>query len=82
MDEAKQRVKDTFYAGLRNLPWCKEYIMLAFTDAKHVFSDEEKWRLSRVMLEKEHRLYVELDDEEAWDMAGAKGWISEHSLSR
>lgn len=82
VDEAKQRVKDTFYAGLRNLPWCKEYIMLAFTDAKHVFSDEEKWRLSRVMLEKEHRLYVELDDEEAWDMAGAKGWISEHSLSR
>ncbi|RMZ68625.1 hypothetical protein GMOD_00008351 [Pyrenophora seminiperda CCB06] len=65
VEEAEQRLKDTFYAGLRNLPWCKEYIMLVFTDAKDVFGDEEKWKLSRVMLEKELRLYVELDSEDA-----------------
>ncbi|KAI4705417.1 hypothetical protein J4E81_000299 [Alternaria sp. BMP 2799] len=62
VEEADQRVKDTFYAGLRNLPWCKEYIMLAFTEARDVFGEEDKGRLYRVMLEKELRLYVELDD--------------------
>ena len=62
VEEAEQRVKDTFYAGLRNLPWCKEYIMLAFTEARDVFGEEDKGRLYRVMLEKELRLYVELDD--------------------
>ena len=61
VEEAEQRVKDTFYAGLRNLPWCKEYIMFAFTDARDVFRNEEKAKLYRVMQEKELRLYVELD---------------------
>jgi hypothetical protein len=61
IEEAEQRVKETFYAGLRNLPWCKEYVMFAFTDARDVFEEEEKGRLYRVMQEKEHRLYVELD---------------------
>ena len=27
-----------------------------------LFKEEEKWGLHRIMLEKEHRLYVELDD--------------------
>ncbi|KAI4955223.1 hypothetical protein J4E91_001081 [Alternaria rosae] len=64
VEEAEQRVRDTFYAGLRNLPWCKEYIMLAFTEARDVFGEEDKGRLYRVMMEKELRLYVELDAED------------------
>jgi hypothetical protein len=63
--EAETKVKETFYAGLRNLPWCKEYVMLAFTVAKGVFVEEELWRIYRVMQEKEMRLYVELDEAEA-----------------
>ncbi|KAL1800087.1 hypothetical protein ACET3X_000429 [Alternaria dauci] len=61
VEEAEQRVKDTFYSGLRNLPWCKEYIMFAFTDARDVFGSEEKIKLYRVMEEKELRLYIELE---------------------
>jgi hypothetical protein len=63
IEEAEQRVKDTFLLGLKNLPWCKEYIMLAFgEEAKEVFSEEELWKVYRVILEKECRVYVELDD--------------------
>jgi len=76
IEEAEQRVKDTFYAGLKNLPWCKEYIMLVFTDAKDVFGDVEKWKLSRVLLEKELRLYVELDGDDSWRTAEKEGWVS------
>jgi hypothetical protein len=35
--------------------------MRAFTDAKVVFGDEELWRLYGVMMEKEIRLYTEMD---------------------
>ncbi|KAF9695339.1 hypothetical protein EKO04_006680 [Ascochyta lentis] len=62
VEEAEDRVKETFYQGLKMLPWCKDYIMLAFTDAKEVFSEQELWRLYRVMMEKELRLYTELDE--------------------
>jgi tetratricopeptide (TPR) repeat protein len=65
VEEAEERVKETFFAGLRKLPWCKEYIMLAFTDAQGVFGEEEKAKLYRVMLEKELRFYVELDGVDA-----------------
>jgi hypothetical protein len=60
--ETEERVKETFYAGLRSLPWCKDFIMLAFEDAtRSVFGEEELWRVYRVMQEKELRVYVELD---------------------
>lgn len=61
LEEAETRVKETFYAGLRSLPWCKSFVMLAFTDAKSVFDEEELWKLYKVMQEKELRIYVELD---------------------
>lgn len=60
--EARQRVKDVFYAGLKNLPWCKDFIMLAFTEAKDVFSEEELRRVYDIMQEKELRLYIEMAD--------------------
>jgi hypothetical protein len=61
-DEAQARVKEMFYKGLRSLPWCKDFAMLAFTDANDVFGEDELWKIYRVMQEKEMRLYVELDD--------------------
>ncbi|KAH7389981.1 NRDE-2, necessary for RNA interference-domain-containing protein [Pyrenochaeta sp. MPI-SDFR-AT-0127] len=62
VDEAQQRVKETFHSGLQKLPWCKDFVMLAFTKASHVFDDQETCRLYRIMQEKELRLYVELDE--------------------
>lgn len=62
IDEAAERVKETFYAGLKRVPWCKNFLMLAFTEAREVFSKEELWRLHGVMVEKELRLYTELED--------------------
>jgi tetratricopeptide (TPR) repeat protein len=58
----EDRVRGTFYAGLKMMPWCKDFIMLAFTDAASVFSAEELVRLHGVMVEKEHRLYIELEE--------------------
>ncbi|EMD94711.1 hypothetical protein COCC4DRAFT_26585 [Bipolaris maydis ATCC 48331] len=74
VEDARQRVADTFYAGLRNLPWCKEVAMLAFGEAEDVFGDEEKWRVCRVLVEKEMRVFVEVDDDAAWEVAREKGW--------
>ena len=65
IEDAEGRVKETVYQGLKMVPWCKDFIMRAFTDAKAVFSDEELWRLYRVMMEKEMRLYTEMDEARA-----------------
>jgi hypothetical protein len=61
LEEAEGRVKDIFYKGLRRLPWCKDFMMLAFTEAKGVFEEEELGKVYGVMMEKEIRLYVEVD---------------------
>ncbi|KAF2028899.1 DUF1740-domain-containing protein [Setomelanomma holmii] len=61
LDEAESRVRETFYAGLRALPWCKDFAMRAFTDARDVLGEEEMWKVYRVMQEKELRLYIELE---------------------
>ncbi|KAJ4373414.1 hypothetical protein N0V83_003709 [Neocucurbitaria cava] len=59
---AGARVKERYYEGLKCLPWCKDFIMLAFTDAREFLTEEELWRLYNIMMEKELRLYVELDE--------------------
>ncbi|KAF2828263.1 DUF1740-domain-containing protein [Ophiobolus disseminans] len=61
VDEAQARVKETFFSGLRMLPWCKDFGMLAFTQLGVVLSKEEAERVYGVMLEKEVRVYVETD---------------------
>jgi hypothetical protein len=62
LEEAQMRVKDAFYQGLRHLPWCKDFIMRAFTtDAMRVSAEEELWKIYHVMQEKELRVYVELE---------------------
>ncbi|KAF3033246.1 hypothetical protein E8E12_001330 [Didymella heteroderae] len=62
VEEHVTRVRAAFYEGLKRVPWCKDFVMLAFTDAREVFTDEELMRLYGVMAEKEHRLYVELEE--------------------
>ena len=59
--EAEQRTRDVFYAGLRKLPWCKDYIMMAFTESLGLFDKAELAQLYRVFQEKELRLYIEID---------------------
>jgi hypothetical protein len=61
LHEMEKRVKECFYAGLRNLPWCKNFVMLAFTELSGVFGKDELWKVYRIMQEKELRVYVELD---------------------
>ncbi|KAH6644815.1 NRDE-2, necessary for RNA interference-domain-containing protein [Boeremia exigua] len=61
VEEARERVRETFYRGLKALPWCKDFVMLAFGEAGEVFGDEELGRLYGVMVEKEMRVYVEMD---------------------
>ncbi|KAF2247287.1 DUF1740-domain-containing protein [Trematosphaeria pertusa] len=64
--DAYRRVKETFLRGMTHLPWCKEYMMMAFMRLGEEFlSEEELRRVYNVMVEKELRLYVELEDEEA-----------------
>ncbi|CCT61182.1 hypothetical protein IAQ61_004997 [Plenodomus lingam] len=60
---AMHRIKEAFHNGLSRLPWCKDFIMLAFSpDFERVFEDEEKWKFYKSMHEKEIRLYVDLDE--------------------
>lgn len=62
VEAQENRVRDTFYAALKSVPWCKDVVLLAFTDARQVFADGELRRLYGVMAEKEMRLYVELEE--------------------
>lgn len=58
---ASTRLKDTVHAALRHLPWCKDVVMFALTDASEVFSEEELRGLWEVMHERELRVYVEME---------------------
>ena len=63
VEEAYRRVKETFFKGMTQLPWCKEYMMMAFTHlGEEFFSGEELRKVYNVMVEKELRLYAELGD--------------------
>jgi hypothetical protein len=57
---AGDRVKHVYFQGLTRLPWCKEYMMLAFGDLKDVLSEDEKERCVRLLFEKGIRLYCEI----------------------
>ena len=63
-----QETKKVFFRGLTQLPWAKDYIMLAFTHLRNAFTFEELRSVYNVMQEKELRLFVDLGDAfEAWD---------------
>ncbi|KAF2714919.1 DUF1740-domain-containing protein [Pleomassaria siparia CBS 279.74] len=61
LEESFRRVKDTFFEGLTKLPWCKEYMMLGFTHLGDLLGEEDKRKVYNVMMEKELRIYVDLD---------------------
>lgn len=62
VEEAEERVKETLYQGLSRMPWCKDFMMKAFTDCQALFNGEELWKVYKIMQEKELRLYTELDE--------------------
>lgn len=62
LEESYRRLKETFFRGMTHLPWCKDYMMLAFTHLKdEVLAEEELAKLHNVMVEKELRIYVDID---------------------
>lgn len=64
MMEADQRVRDTFFQGLTHLPWCKDYMMIAFTHLGDEFLGAEDLRkVYTAMVEKELRIYVEVEED-------------------
>ncbi|KAF2442861.1 DUF1740-domain-containing protein [Karstenula rhodostoma CBS 690.94] len=64
MEEADKRVRDTFFRGLTHLPWCKDYMMMAFTHLGEEFLGLEDLRkVYTAMVEKELRLYVEVEED-------------------
>lgn len=63
IEVADRRVRDMFFRGLAHLPWCKNYMMMAFTQLGEEFLDQEDLRkVYNVMVEKELRLYIEVEE--------------------
>jgi hypothetical protein len=67
LETAHTRVKETFFKGITHLPWCKNFLMLAFTELhpRRILSEEELRKVYNVMVEKELRIYVDIDTVEA-----------------
>jgi hypothetical protein len=63
LEESGRRVKETFFRGLTYLPWCKEYMMRAFVELRGFLGEEELRRVYNVMVEKELRVWVDVDVE-------------------
>jgi hypothetical protein len=62
IEDAHWRVKETFFRGLTHLPWSKDYMMLAFSHLLGgVLTREELRKVCHVMVEKELRIYVDID---------------------
>lgn len=56
------RAKEIYFRGLSRLPWCKEYMMMAFsTHFQDVMTVEELRRVWNVMGEKELRTFGDLE---------------------
>ena len=55
-----EKARAVFYQGLRMVPWCKAFAMLAFTGLRRSMTKELKgvWQ---TMVERELRLYVDLE---------------------
>jgi hypothetical protein len=62
VEQCHRRVKETFFKGLTHLPWSKDFMMLAFSHLWTEFlTEDELRRVYDVMIEKELRVYVDLD---------------------
>ena len=58
----KERIKNVFYRGMRALPWLKAFYMLAFEHMRDILSFNELKKIYEVMVEKELRIHVDLED--------------------
>lgn len=56
------KAKAVFYRGLNQIPWCKEFAMLAFTHLRSVLSDAELRAVHDTMVDRGLRMRVDLDD--------------------
>ncbi|KAF2469724.1 DUF1740-domain-containing protein [Lindgomyces ingoldianus] len=67
VEECNRRVKETFFQGLTHLPWCKDYMMLGFTHLMKddILADDELRKIYNILLEKELRIYVDVEESEA-----------------
>lgn len=61
MNEAK-RAKKVFLRGLTKLPWCKAYMMLAFSRLRDAMSFDELRKVYNAMVEKELRIHVDIQE--------------------
>ncbi|OCK74943.1 DUF1740-domain-containing protein [Lepidopterella palustris CBS 459.81] len=56
-----ERVKSIYLRGLTHLPWCKEYMLLAFQERmRGVLGEHDLRRVWNVLVEKECRVFVDL----------------------
>lgn len=56
------RAKEVWLRGLREVPWCKGFVMLAFKLLRSVMGFEELRRVYDVLAEKELRVHVDLEE--------------------
>ncbi|KAI9721289.1 MAG: hypothetical protein M1812_002451 [Candelaria pacifica] len=62
-DDKGKRAKEVFYRGMRNVPWAKRFIMLAFeTELRDFMGFEELRAIWNVLGEKGLRVFVDLEE--------------------
>ncbi|KAF2202854.1 DUF1740-domain-containing protein [Delitschia confertaspora ATCC 74209] len=62
-DSDSEALRASFLKGITRLPWCKEFVIRAFSEGiRENLSKEELGRCYHVLLEKELRLYTEVED--------------------
>ncbi|KAI9785394.1 MAG: hypothetical protein M1835_003344 [Candelina submexicana] len=62
-NDGGKRAKEVFYRGMRNVPWAKRFIMLAFgTGLRAIMGFEELRKVWNVLGEKELRVFVDLEE--------------------
>lgn len=61
-ERTSKKVKDVFFKGISRLPWCKKFMMEAFSDELRMYMTQvEQRRVYNVMEEKELRLFGDLN---------------------
>lgn len=71
----RSRAKDLFYRALRECPWSKDIMMLAFTTLVKLMESEELKSVFEMMTAKGLRVHVDMDEfmEEQRHRRGAQG---------
>jgi hypothetical protein len=75
-----RRAKQVFFRGLRNLPWSKWFVMLAFEHLEEVLSFGELRSVWNVLSERELRVHVDIG-EILEDVSASRTQIGHHAKS-